>query len=164
MGSSVSPPVEIERRFLVRADRLPRRLPTGDRLVQGYLGFAPTVRVRLVTPPRGGPRGYLAIKGPGTRRRQEFEYPVPVAHARALLRLCGRFVIRKTRYRLGRWELDRYAGLLRGLWLAELEQGRGERALPRPLPGWLGREVTGDPRYTAAHLARLQVRPRWLGR
>ena len=41
--------VEIERKFLVRKDLLPRELPEGDELEQGYLGMDPTVRVRLVT-------------------------------------------------------------------------------------------------------------------
>jgi CYTH domain-containing protein len=44
----------------------------------------------------------------------------------------------------------------------ELE--RVEEELPRPLPAWVGREVTGDPRYTNSNLARMTKRPAWLGR
>jgi adenylate cyclase len=146
-----APPVEIERRFLIRPERLPA-LPRGDALVQGYLAFAPVIRVRIRRSPGGRLAAFLTIKGRGTRRRAEFEYPIPLAHARAIMKLCGPAVIRKTRHHLGPWELDRYSGLLQGLWLAEVE----------PRPAWLGREVTGDPRYTNARLARPRRRPAWL--
>jgi len=43
---------EIERKFLVRTERLPKDLPEGNELEQGYLSVDPTVRVRLVTGPR----------------------------------------------------------------------------------------------------------------
>jgi adenylate cyclase len=122
------------------------------------------IRVRIRRPARGRPGAWLTIKGRGTRRRAEFEYPIPVGHARALMRLCGPAIIRKTRHRLGPWELDRYAGILRGLWLAEVELDRVTAPVPAPRPQWLSREVTEDPRYTNARLARLRRRPAWLGR
>ena len=156
-------PIEVERRFLVRPQLLSRRLPGGMRIVQGYLSFRPLVRVRLVRRgPRGQPCGYLTVKGRGLRVRQEFEYRIPPAHARALLKLCGRMVLQKVRCRVGPWELDRYLDRLSGLWLAEVELRRSDAPLPKPLPAWLGREVTADPRYTNARLARLKRwPPRW---
>ena len=156
-------PIEVERRFLVLPRFLPRPLPDGLRIVQGYLSFHPLVRVRLVRGGAGGrPRGYLTVKGRGLRVRQEFEYRIPPAHARALLKLCGRMVLEKIRFRLGPWELDRYLERLTGLWLAEVELRRRDAPLPRTLPPWLGREVTADPRYTNARLARLKRwPPRW---
>jgi adenylate cyclase len=154
--------LEVERRFLVHASAVPRRLGSGLRIVQGYLSFQPLVRVRLVTQGKGTPRGYLTVKGKGLSVRQEFEYLIPAADARALLKLCGRLVLRKVRYRVGPWELDRYFGKLGGLWLAEVELARPGAPLPRSLPRWLGREVTFDPRYTNSRLARLKRwPPRW---
>jgi adenylate cyclase len=154
--------LEVERRFLVHASAVPRRLGPGLRIVQGYLSFQPLVRVRLVTRGRSAPRGYLTVKGRGLLVRQEFEYLIPAADARVLLELCGRLVLQKVRYRAGPWELDCYSGKLGGLWLAEVELARPGAPLPRALPRWLGREVTADPRYTNSRLARLKRwPPRW---
>jgi len=155
--------IEIERRFLVRSGALPARLPHGARLLQGYLGFAPLVRVRTVRPLRNGKdRAYLTVKGTGTRIRAEFEYPIPLRDATALLALCGSMTIQKVRRRIGPWELDCYEGRHAGLWLAEIELSRPDQPLPDPLPDWIGPEVTDDPRYTNSRLARLKRwPPRW---
>jgi adenylate cyclase len=151
--------IEIERRFLVRANALPGKLPTGARLLQGYLSFAPLVRVRTVTPLRRHvTRAFLTVKGRGTRVRAEFEYPIPARDAKALLALCGAMTIQKVRHCIGPWELDCYEGRHVGLWLAEIELSRPDQSLPDPLPVWIGREVTDDPRYTNSRLARLE---RW---
>jgi CYTH domain-containing protein len=156
-------PREIERRFLVRPDLLPRSLPKGERLRQGYLSFLPLVRVRNSRSARGKERAWLTVKGRGMLARAEFEYRIPPAHAHALFRLCGAFQVFKTRRLLGRWVLDEYRGRLKGLWLAEIELRRTSEK-PPPLPLWLGREVTYDLRYTNSYLARLSRRPSWLGR
>ena len=109
---------EIERKFLVRKDLLPKELPPGDELEQGYLSTDPTVRVRLVATPDGTRHAELTIKGKGMLSRAEFNYPIPPADAEALLRLCGRS-LRKVRRKLGRWDLDHFR--TRDLWLAEIE-------------------------------------------
>lgn len=154
--------VEIERRFLALPNRLPRHLAGGARIVQGYLSFRPLVRVRLLKSPGSGRwTGRLTVKGPGLRTRAEFEYAIPAADARALVKLCGRFRLEKVRARIGPWEVDRYTGRHAGLWLAEIELPRAHTPLPRPRPPWLGREVTGDPRYTNSRLARCKARPPW---
>lgn len=152
--------IEIERRFLVDSVALPKRLPRGRRLVQGYLSFGPLVRVRTVRPlGRGRPRAFLTIKSGGTRVRAEFEYAIPHEDGRALLVLCGDRVLQKVRMCIGRWELDRYEERHTGLWLAEVELTRPDEPLPDPLPPWLGREVTDDPRYTNSRLAQLKSWP-----
>lgn len=139
---------EIERKFLVRAERLPADLPEPDELEQGYLSTEPTVRVRLVSRPDGTRHAELTIKGPGLLTRAEFNYPLPAADAEALLRLCGRS-LRKRRRRLGRWELDHFRD--RELWLAEIELSDEREAFERP--PWLGAEVTDDPAYSNSRLA-----------
>ena len=144
---------EIERKFLVRTERLPKDLPEGNELEQGYLSVDPTVRVRLVTGPEGTRYAELTIKGKGMLTRAEFNYPVPLEDAEALLRLC-RTALRKRRRKLGRFELDHFRD--RDLWLAEIElQGEGERF---ERPPWLGEEVTEDPNYSNSRLATPQRR------
>jgi len=139
---------EIERKFLVRKDLLPKELPPGDELEQGYLSTDPTVRVRLVATPDGTRHAELTIKGKGMLSRAEFNYPIPPADAEALLRLCGRS-LRKVRRKLGRWDLDHFRA--RDLWLAEIELTSEDERFDRP--PWLGNEVTEDPAYSNTCLA-----------
>ena len=139
---------EIERKFLVRKDLLPKELPPGDELEQGYLSTDPTVRVRLVATPDGTRHAELTIKGKGMLSRAEFNYPIPLADAEALLRLCGRS-LRKVRRKLGRWDLDHFR--TRDLWLAEIELKSEDERFDRP--PWLGNEVTEDPAYSNTRLA-----------
>ena len=139
---------EIERKFLVRKELLPKELPPGDELEQGYLSTDPTVRVRLVATPDGTRHAELTIKGKGMLSRAEFNYPIPPADAEALLRLCGRS-LRKVRRKLGRWDLDHFR--TRDLWLAEIELKSEDERFDRP--PWLGNEVTEDPVYSNTRLA-----------
>ena len=139
---------EIERKFLVRKELLPKELPPGDELEQGYLSTDPTVRVRLVATPDGTRHAELTIKGKGMLSRAEFNYPIPPADAEALLRLCGRS-LRKVRRKLGRWDLDHFRA--RDLWLAEIELKSEDERFDRP--PWLGNEVTEDPVYSNTRLA-----------
>ena len=150
-------PVEIERKFLVASDGW-RAVVAGPGLPirQGYLSApgpgAPNVRVRLA-----GDRAFLTVKGPGGLVRAEFEYPVPVTDAEAMLALCRTETLHKTRWTVPfggyDWTVDEFhaPARLAGLVLAEVELA-SEHARP-DLPDWLGREVTGDPRWSNAALA-----------
>jgi CYTH domain-containing protein len=139
---------EIERKFLVRRELLPKVLPEGDELEQGYLSVDPVVRVRLVTGHDGTRHAELTIKGKGLLSREEFNYPIPDEDAEALLALCARS-LRKVRRRLGRFELDHFRD--RELWLAEIELRDEQEGFERP--PWLGEEVTSDPAYSNSRLA-----------
>jgi adenylate cyclase len=139
--------VEIERKFLVLAHALPE-LPQGDELEQGYLSTDPAVRIRLVARPDGTRHAALTIKGKGLLTRAEFEYPIPVEDAEAMLRLCKRS-LRKVRRALGPFVLDHFKE--RNLWLAEIELKSEDEAFEKP--AWLGQEVTQDPRYSNTRLA-----------
>jgi CYTH domain-containing protein len=138
--------IEIERKFLVRAELLPE-LPPPLELRQGYLSTDPVVRVRLVAS-RDGESAELTIKGAGLLSRAEFNYAIPPADGRQLLALCPR-KLAKRRHTLDRWVIDHFPD--RGLWLAEIELATEEEPFDRPR--WLGQEVTQDPRYTNASLA-----------
>lgn len=145
--------VEIERKFLVYADRLPA-LVDGQRIVQGYIATADrtTVRVRL-----SDQQAWLTLKGMTTGiSRAEFEYPIPAEDARLMLdQLCNGGHVEKTRYRIAHgltWELDVFEGDNIGLIVAELELSSEAQAFERP--EWVGQEVSHDPRYSNLVLAR----------
>jgi adenylate cyclase len=147
--------VEIERKFLVDVARWDPGASIGVRYRQGYLSSSPecTVRVRVA-----GEHGVLGVKGPTEGiTRLEFEYPIPVEDAEAMLRLLvGQSVIEKVRYRVPvgprTWEVDVFEAANAGLVLAEVELPSAD-AVVEP-PEWVGREVSGDPRYYNAYLAR----------
>ena len=139
---------EIERKFLVRKELLPRDLPEGDELEQGYLCVDPVVRVRLVTGQDGTRHAELTIKGKGLLSRAEFNYPIPDEDAESLLAMCERS-LRKVRRKLGRFDLDHFRD--RELWLAEIELRDEREGFERP--AWLGDEVTTDPAYSNSRLA-----------
>jgi CYTH domain-containing protein len=145
-------PTEIERKFLVASDAW-RSGAVGQPYRQGYLSTDPdrTVRVRMA-----GDAGYLTVKGRTEgAARAEYEYPVPREHAEEMLdRLALRPLIEKTRYLIPFggliWEVDEFSGDNAGLVLAEVELADERQAVA--LPPWVGREVTGDPRYANASL------------
>ena len=145
--------VEIERKFLVAADRL-GPLGGGEEISQGFIPTADftTVRVRLASD-----RAWLTIKGASVgAKRTEFEYAIPPEDARQILdELCGGLIIRKTRYRRQyqghEWEIDVFYGENSGLVVAEVEL-RSEMETPA-IPDWVIEEVTGDTRYYNVNLA-----------
>lgn len=148
--------IEIERKFLVSGDGWRQHVIRGERLKQGYLstGNGVTVRIRTID----DDRAFITIKGGGSAlARAEFEYPIPIADARQLLGHCTGIPITKHRHVLdlpgGDWIVDVFEGRHEGLVLAEVElqAPTGDLALP----GWLGREVTGDPQFYNSSLAAL---------
>jgi adenylate cyclase len=147
--------IEIERKFLVSNGAWRVAALRSSRLRQGYLANNErcSVRVRVA-----GESAWLSVKAmrPG-RARAEFEYPVPVADADALLDgLCERPFVEKWRhvvpYAGHEWEVDEFLGDNAGLVIAELELDREDAPFERP--PWLGREVTEDVRFYNFSLAR----------
>ncbi|MGY0560785.1 MULTISPECIES: CYTH domain-containing protein [unclassified Luteimonas] len=152
--------IEIERKFLVRGDAWREAAERSEAMAQGYLnqvdGLAgrdlASVRVRLE-----GPRAALNIKScEGGRSRQEFEYPLPVDDARALLALCTGGRVEKQRHYVRHgahlWEVDEFEGENAGLVVAEVELGGVDEEFLRP--DWLGPEVTDFQRYYNIALSR----------
>lgn len=145
-------PVEHERKFLVvgtewckEAQAFPIR--------QGYIKDSGRMSVRVR---RFGDTAFLTIKSKSKgRSRVEFEYPIPLDHADYLLSWgCERLPIEKVRHELvhagRRWEIDEFLGANKGLVLAEIELANPDE--PLELPPWVGREVTGDPRFRNSYL------------
>jgi adenylate cyclase len=146
-------PLEIERKFLVLGEPW-KTGATGTPFVQGYLSNAngKTVRIRIA-----GERSFLTIKGPTSGfSRLEFEYPIPLEHARELFPLCEGALIEKTRFRLQHaahlWEIDVFHAANDGLVVAEIELS--DPAEPFVRPEWLGPEVSEDLRYSNVQLTR----------
>ena len=146
---------EIERKFLPRNDGW-RGLAPGKPYVQGYLSGDGrcSVRVRIADG-----KATLNIKSATVGAvRSEFEYPLPVEDARRMLAAFAVSpLIEKTRYVVAYkgayWEIDEFHGANQGLVVAEIELEREDQVFERP--HWIGEEVTDDPRYYNASLARV---------
>ncbi len=146
--------IEIERKFLVRDDSWRNSASCPRFLQQAYLYGRDqgSVRVRLVD----GCSARLTIKFRTTPlTKEEYEYEIPVEEARGLLLHAAGHILEKTRYSVaydGRnWDVDVFAGAHDGLTLAEIEMTSEEEAFSRP--PWLGREVTGNKRYSNRSMA-----------
>ena len=93
-------PLEIERKFLIGdSRRLAAALQTlhGTHMRQGYLAQGNiTIRVRITDA-----QAWLTLKSATVGlTRSEFEYPIPIQDANALLTLSASAVLEKTRYRV----------------------------------------------------------------
>lgn len=142
--------IEIERKFLVDPTKLPP-LTGGVTIEQGYLSEDPVVRVRTKT--KGfTTKAYLTIKGPGTLQRAEFEWEIPTKEAQEILGAgLWQCALVKTRYCVGRWEIDCFLGELEGLYLAEIELQSPDEVVE--IPEWCIEEVTETPGYDNFSLA-----------
>ena len=141
---------EVERKFLVSGT-----FPSGEssEIHQAYLSLDPerTVRVRIADD-----TATLTVKGKTEGiSRQEFEFEIPLDDAHDLLELSVGHPIKKTRTRIpldGRvWEVDVFHDANAGLVVAEVELDSEHEEVA--LPGWLGSEVSNEPRYLNACLA-----------
>jgi adenylate cyclase len=143
---------EIERKFRVNTRAWVPQDP-GTHFTQGYLNSQKerVVRVRIEDA-----RATLTIKGLTTGvTRAEFEYPIPVDDAAAMLdHLCEQPLIDKHRHvemHAGRrWEIDVFHGDNQGLVVAEVELPSEDAELELPL--WVDEEVSSDSRYFNSNL------------
>ena len=141
-------PLEIERKFLLANDgwksSVTRRIRIRDGLIASNNGNKARVRM-------SDSNATITLK---SRRRgpspTEFEYPIPYSPAEEMLRtMCDGQVLDKVRHVIihadAVWHVDVYEGILNGVVLAEVELQHANQKFD--LPGWVGEEVTGDPRY-----------------
>jgi adenylate cyclase len=147
--------LEIERKFLVINEKWKSSVESETVMKQAYLVASPkaSIRVRVA-----GEQAFLTLKGATEGiRRNEFEYPIPVKDAEQMLAtLVVGSVINKVRYRVrcGNhvWDLDCFHGDNQGLVVAEVELASEAEVFERP--EWVGEEVSDDPRYYNASLAK----------
>ncbi|UKE68553.1 CYTH domain-containing protein [Xanthomonas cerealis pv. cerealis] len=152
--------IEIERKFLVTGDGWRVTAQRVIPMAQGYINDQAamdsgaqkaSVRVRLQ-----GEAAFLNLKSRALgHTRQEFEYPLPLDDARALLALCVGGLIDKRRHLVQHqghlWEVDEFLGDNAGLVVAEIELDSADEAFAKP--DWIGAEVTEDARYYNLALA-----------
>lgn len=139
---------EIERKYLIELTKWHQvSKPKGELYRQGYLLTDPdkTIRVRLTET-----TGYLTIKGATLNTtRSEYEYEIPAREAKELLDSFSVSELSKTRYRIDHggkvWEVDEFFGENEGLIVAEIELTTEDEIFD--IPGWIGKEVTGDVKY-----------------
>ena len=145
---------EIERKFLVE-DR-PQDLDDHphDTIEQGYVAIDETAEVRVR---RRGGDCTLTVKSRPARTRVEEELPIEEERFKRLWALAEGRRISKTRYLVAHGgatvEVDEYHGELDGLRTAEVEFASEADSDAFTPPAWVGREVTGDPRYANQTLA-----------
>jgi adenylate cyclase len=140
--------LEIERKFLVVDDSWRDLARESAYFRQGYLNneIHCSIRVRIC-----GDCAWLNIKSVTIgAERQEFEYEIPVNDAHTMLSTLSRKpLIEKTRYFVDvgphTWEIDVFEGDNAGLVVAEIELEHPDEMFEKP--GWVGEEVTYDPRY-----------------
>jgi adenylate cyclase len=152
--------IEIERKFRVISEAWRGQAHHRLRIAQAYLNDSEalasgreqcSVRIRIT-----GESANLNIKSrEAGARRQEFEYPIPLADAESLMRLACEGRIEKVRHlvQVGAhlWEIDEFAGDNAGLVVAEIELQDENESFE--LPDWLGVEVTHSLRYYNMALA-----------
>jgi adenylate cyclase len=150
---------EIERKFLLADESWRDDVVRSQRMEQGYLvdaaalsaGYARcSVRVRIA-----GESAWLNVKSARMGiERSEFEYPMPLPDAQAMLRDLCRGRVAKIRHYATvdghTFEIDEFLDDNQGLVVAELELPASDARYPRP--AWLGREVSELPRYYNVHL------------
>lgn len=148
--------IEIERKFLVRSESFKKEAFAQNRIAQGYLSSVPerTVRVRIKEN-----KGFLTIKGASNETglsRFEWEKEIPIEEAAALLKLCEKGVIDKTRFEVKKgnhiFEVDEFHVENQGLIIAEVELKSENETFEKPI--WLGKEVTNDCRYYNSYLSK----------
>ena len=147
--------VEIERKFLVASDAWRRDVVSSTAMSQGYLGGgASTIRVR-----KTGNGAFLTIKGRAEGLvRAEFEYPIPVEDAEAMLAsMTVGTIVKKIRFLVPAgnglvWEIDEYLDDNAPLFTAEIELPTPDT--PFEKPAWLGAEVSDNKNYTNRSLSR----------
>ncbi|MCM2454611.1 CYTH domain-containing protein [Rhizobium sp. CG4] len=145
---------EIERKFLVSGDGWKTDVSSSMTFRQGYVVSTEnrSVRVRIVN----DEDATLTIKiGASSLVRDEYEYSIALGDAQEMIGTAIGNVIQKTRHLVEHnnftWEVDVFEGVYGGLVVAEVELTSVDDS--PDLPTWLGREVTGDKRYSNQYLA-----------
>jgi CYTH domain-containing protein len=154
--------MEIERKFLVA--ELPADLDRSrcEVIEQGYIAITDDgleVRIR-----RRAQQAVLTIKKGEGRTRLEEELDIDADGAERLWPLTDGRRIEKTRCAIQApggltYEVDIYAGELRGLVTAEVEFSSERAAEDFQPPDWFGQDVTEDSRYKNQWLARHGLPP-----
>ncbi|GAA4280420.1 CYTH domain-containing protein [Gaetbulibacter aestuarii] len=147
--------IEIERKFLVNSEAFKNEAFKKTKIQQGYLNSDKdrSVRIRI-----NEEKAFITVKGPTYNKgiqRFEWEKEIPRKDAEALILLCEDTPIEKIRYEIKSgnhiYEVDEFFNANDGLIVAEIELNAVEENFEKP--DWLGKEVTGDPKYYNSELS-----------
>nr|WP_297885405.1 CYTH domain-containing protein [uncultured Blautia sp.] len=148
--------MEIERKFLIQSQRLPKNLQDFPfhQIEQGYLCTEPVVRIR-----RQDDQYYLTYKSKGLLSREEYNLPLTKEAYLHLKPKADGLVISKTRYLIPEKdgltiELDVFHNEYKGLLLAEVEFPSEEAANAYVPPEWFGEDVTLSSKYHNSTLSK----------
>jgi adenylate cyclase len=146
--------VEIERKFLVVGDAWHSLARKRIAIRQAYLVSDSDLSFRVRV--KDDSSAQLTIKSRDAElRRSEFEYPIPMQDADALIARRRGSIIAKVRHEIPwnglKWEVDVFSGDNAGLVIAEIELQHEQQAFE--MPTWIGVEVTGQRRYYNGALA-----------
>ncbi len=150
--------LEIERKFLLANDAWKDAVVGSERMRDGLIGRFGGGKVRIR---QTAEAAWITVKGPRQGiSRSEFEYEIPRDDAEEMLRtLCRGPILEKIRHSVPHegfvWAVDIHTGPLAGVAFAEVELSHPEQHLP--LPSWIGKEVTHNPRFRKSALMR-----RWI--
>ena len=145
---------EIERKFLLKELPDLSKLPF-DEIEQGYLSFAPEIRIR-----KKEEKYFITKKSEGTKIREEIEISIDHITFEILSSLVQKNLVKKTRYKITLdngiiAELDIYHEQLEGLVVVETEFPSNEEAEKFVAPTWFGKDITEDKRYKNKNLAQI---------
>ena len=150
--------IEIERKFLVKANDFKNLAVSSVNIKQAYLSKDPhrTVRIRIKDK-----QAFLTIKGISSASgmsRFEWEKELTLEEGEMLFQLALPTVIVKKRYIVPQgalsFEVDVFEGDHQGLILAEIELASESTSIV--LPPWIGKEVTGNQRYYNSYLSSIE--------
>lgn len=147
--------LEVEYKFLVADASWREDADDGVRMSQGYLANRDRLSIRVRV---AGDKAWLNVKhAESLTVRHEYEYPIPLADAEALLATaCTGPQVEKTRYIVKHaqhvWEVDVFHADNEGLVMAEIELESPDERFQHPR--WLGQDVSNDPRYLNQNLAK----------
>jgi CYTH domain-containing protein len=140
--------LEQERKFLVH--NFPHVDEHGETIVQMYIvdRFDHSLRIRLINHKEATIcyKYYLSDDS-----KEEHEYPFDLVLATKMY-LKGQYdsVLVKTRIKKNGWDVDKYSD---GLIVAEFEFSE-DNPFPKELPYWIGKEVTGEYKYSNPAIAK----------
>lgn len=150
---------EIERKWLIDPDSIPFDLSKAkkDVLIQAYVSFSPTIRVRS----ENGEKYILCVKAKSKGSylaREEFETELTYEQFDFLLSKKEGRIIEKTRYTINKdglnYEIDIFDGELKNLAYLEIEFPSVKEALEFKSPTWVIKDVTDDFKFKNAGLAK----------
>ena len=146
--------IEIERKFLVINNLWKENEIRSFSIKQGYFLTSDKTAIRVRISDNGS---YITIKLPTSENNEcpEFEYDIPLEDAKKLIDYCQPHIVEKTRHIVEYcgmiWEIDEFENRLHGFTVAEIELLHQDQDFI--MPPWVGREVTGDIRFTNKYMA-----------